>query len=260
MLPICKKIRKDILSISKESGIGHIPSSFSVVEILHAIYTVMNHKPHNPSWSGRDIFILSKGHAALCHYCVLADQGYFNIEEVYSHSSFMSNFGGHPDRTKVPGVEVSTGSLGHGIGVAVGIALALRIKKSNRKVFVVIGDGEANEGTVWEAALVASHLRLSNLTIIYDDNKSHSRGLQIHNAAEKFRAFGCEVSEVDGHNVIELKCRLLKESTTVHAIIADTVKGYGCQTLVNNPYEWPTKSPNDLEFETLMRELDETAV
>jgi transketolase len=260
MIPICKEIRKDILRISKVSGHGHIPTCFSVVEILYAIYDSIKHDPKNPSWEERDIFILSKGHAALGHYCVLAKFKYFDIERVNSFGAFGSDFGCHADRFKVPGIEASTGSLGHGIGLAVGIALALKIKKSNRRVFVLIGDGEANEGSVWEAVMVAANLKLSNLTIIYDDNKSHSRGLQIYNAAAKFRAFDCEVSEVNGHDVNALKEEIIKKANTVRVIVAETRKGYGCKTLVENHYEWHRKSPNDSEFEKLMMELDEEAV
>lgn len=260
MITECKNIRKSILSISKESGHGHIPTCFSVVDILYALYSTIRHNPNNPSWSQRDIFILSKGHAALAHYIVLAHYRYFDIDSVHSFGSFMSDFGCHADRLKVPGIEASTGSLGHGIGLAVGIALAFKIKKSSRKVYVLIGDGESNEGTVWEAIMVAANLKLSNLTIIYDNNMSHSRGLQIHNPAELFKAFGCEVSQVDGHNIEALKSEITKQQDKVKVIIADTKKGYGCQTLIDKQYEWHRKSPNDTEFDILIKELNEAAI
>lgn len=260
MIPICKEIRKDILKISRVTGHGHIPTCFSIVEILYAIYDTIKHGPQNPSWEKRDIFILSKGHAALGHYCVLAKFGYFDIKEVYSFGAFMSNFGCHADRFKVPGIEASTGSLGHGIGLAVGMALALKIKKSDRRVFTLIGDGEANEGSVWEAVMVAANLKLANLTIIYDDNKSHLRGLQIYNATEKFKAFDCEVSEVNGHNVEAIKEELIKRTNTVKVIVANTKKGAGCRTFVDNQYEWHRRSPSDVEVKMLMRELDEETI
>lgn len=255
MIPVCREIRKDILKISKSSGHGHIPTCFSIVEILRAVYESMRHDPKRPDWDERDIFILSKGHAALAHYCVLAHFGYFDIEKVFSFGSFMSDFGCHADRLKVPGIEASTGSLGHGIGLAVGIALGLRIKKSDRRIYTLIGDGESNEGTVWEAIMVAENLKLNNLTIIYDDNQSHSRGLQIRNPAAHFRGFGCNVTEVDGHDINMLKEEIKKKSKTVRVIIAHTKKGYNCKTLIERHYEWHRKSPNDQEYDMLMEEL-----
>lgn len=260
MNPVLKRIRLDMLRIAKESGHGHIPSSFSVVEILYAIYETMRHNPKNPLWQERDICVLSKGHAALAHYCVLAHFGYFDLQKVHSFGAFMSDFGCHADRLKVPGVEVSAGSLGHGIGIAAGIALGLKIKKTNRRVFAIIGDGEANEGSVWEALMVATNLKLSNLTIIYDNNISHLRGLQIHNPAERLKAFGCEIAEVDGHDLEMLKAELSKRTDCVRAIIAHTKKGFGCKTFIDNHYEWHRKSPNEEELQKLMGELNEEAI
>lgn len=260
MIPVCKDIRREILKISNKSGHGHIPTCFSIVEILYSIYDTMKHDPKNPSWEGRDIFILSKGHASLAQYCILAKFGYFDIEEVYSFGSFMSKFGCHADRLKVPGIEASTGSLGHGIGLAVGMALALKLKKSDERVYVIVGDGESNEGTVWEAILVATNLDLDNLTIICDYNMSHARGLQVLNPAEKFRSFGCEVADVDGHNIEELKREIVRKGNQVRAIVANTKKGYGCKTFISNQYEWHRRSPSDSELEVLMRELDEETV
>ena len=262
MTPIGKEIREDILRISKASGHGHIPTCFSVIEILYAVYDTIKHDPKNPSWEDRDIFILSKGHAALAHYCVLAKFGYFDINKVNSFGAFMSDFGCHADRLKVPGIEASTGALGHGIGIAVGMALGLKIEKSNRKVLVLIGDGESNEGTVWEAIMVAVNLKLGNLTIIYDNNMSHLRGLQIYNPAERFKAFGCDVTIVNGHDVGSLKREITKSANAgnVRLIVANTKKGFGCRTLIENQYEWHRKSPNDSEFEMLMAELNEEAI
>lgn len=256
MTQACKEIRKDILRISRLSGHGHVPTCFSVVEIIFAIYSTIKHDPKNPKWEERDMFILSKAHAALGHYCVLAKFGYFDIKKVETFGSFMSDFGCHADRFKIPGIEVSTGSLGHGIGVAVGMAFALKLKKSDSRVFVLIGDGEANEGSVWEAILVAANLKLDNLTIIYDDNRSHARGLQIYNPAEKLKAFGCSVVELDGHDVDTLKNEIGKKDGCLKAIVARTKKGSGCRTLEENHYEWHRRSPSELEFEKLMGELD----
>ncbi len=256
----CKKIREHIIDIARVSGHGHIPTCFSIVECIFAVYDTMRHRPEEPNWPGRDIFILSKGHAALGYYCVLSHFGYFDIEQVYGFGSFGSNFGCHADRLKVPGVELSCGSLGHGIGVAAGAALGAKIKGSDQKVFVLIGDGESNEGTVWEAVMAASHRKLNNLTIIYDNNMSHSRGLQIENPAERFRSFGCDTVEVDGHDIRKLKEALMLKSSSVKVLVADTVKGSGCETLVQNQHAWHRRAPNDEEFNVLMEELNASAV
>lgn len=256
MKPVCKEIRREILKISKLNRQGHLPTCFSVVEIMYAVYSIMKHDPKNPSWDGRDIFILSKGHASLAQYCVLARFGYFDIQEVYTFGKFMSKFGCHADRTKTPGIEVSTGSLGHGIGVGVGIAFAFKLQQSDRKVFVVVGDGEANEGSVWEAVMVAAHLKLDNLTIIYDNNMSHARGLQVNNPVEKMKAFGCDVYEVDGHDVDRLKKAFAGPAESVKAIVAHTKKGYGSKTFLENHYAWHRRSPNDEELEQLLNELN----
>jgi transketolase len=257
---ICKDIRKQILHIAKESGHGHIPTCFSIVEILCAVYGTLRHDPQNPLWEERDLFILSKGHGSLAHFCVLAREGYFTFDAVRSFGAFQSCFGCHADRFKIPGIEASTGSLGHGIGLAVGMALALKIGRSERRVVTLIGDGEANEGSVWEALLVAANIGLPNLTVIYDDNRSHGRGLQIHNPGEKLRAFGCEVTETDGHDVEALRAALRHRGKGMQALVARTCKGYGCPTFVKSPYEWHRRSPNDAEYRLLLEELDAQAV
>ncbi len=260
MNPSCKEIRKHILHISKDSGHGHVPTCFSIVEMLYATYEVMQHDPHNPSWENRDIFILSKGHGALAHYCILADFGYFDIEDVSAFGAFESNFGCHADRHKIRGIEVSTGSLGHGIGVAVGAALAFKIDKNKRRVFALVGDGESNEGSVWEAIMVAENLKLDNLTIIYDHNLSQLRGLQLHKPVDRFKGFGCDVIEVDGHNVDELKKGLKQKTDTVKVVVANAIKGFGCETLVENKYAWHRKSPSEADMRVLIKELDEKTI
>lgn len=252
----CREIRRSILRASRASGHGHIPTSFSIVEILCAVYETMKHDPSNPSWPERDIFILSKGHAALGLYAVLAHSGYFSVEELNTFGAFESRLGCHPDRLKVPGAELSTGSLGHGIAVAVGIALAFKIQKSPRRVFTLIGDGEANEGSVWEAVMVATHQRLENLTILLDFNRSQIRSLQIPNPEERLASFGCHTVQVSGHDVEELKRALIEPAETPKAIVANTVKGYGCPTLTENVFEWHRKSPDGEQFSLLMQELE----
>jgi transketolase len=259
-MDVCKQIRRDLLNISFTSGHGHLPTCFSIVELLQALYGTMRHDPANPDLPERDIFVLSKGHAALAYYAVLARQGYFPMEGVASFGGFGATFGCHADRSKIPGVEVSTGSLGHGIGVAVGMALGIKINKQPRKVYTLIGDGEANEGSVWEAALVAASLNLSNLTVIYDNNRSHGRGLQITNPGEKFAAFGYEVIEVDGHDMAAIKAAYNAPADRPKAVIANTVKGCGCCTMVDDQYAWHRRSPSDQELKTLLEELDAPAV
>jgi transketolase len=255
-----KKIRENILKISNASGHGHIPTCFSVVEILLAVYGYMRHDPKNPTWDKRDLFVLSKGHAALAHYCVLSEFGYFSVKNVYSFGGFKSDFGCHSDRLKIPGIEASTGSLGHGIGIAVGMALGIHLNGGDQQVYTVIGDGESNEGTVWEALMVADSLKIDNLTVIYDNNMSHSRGLQITNPKEKLKAFGCDVAEVNGHDEAAIKYVLSTPQKRVKAIVANTVKGYGSRLISENQYEWHRKSPNNDQLKLLLEELHETAI
>lgn len=257
MTSACREIRRSILNASRASGHGHIPTSLSIVELLCAVYDTIRHDPANPKWPDRDVFILSKGHGALGYYAVLAYYGYFKVEELSTFGAFQSRLGCHPDRFKVPGAEVSTGSLGHGIAVAVGMALAFKLQQSSRQVYTLIGDGEANEGSVWEAVMVATSLRLNNLSILYDFNGSQVRSMHIPNPAERLAAFGCDTVEVPGHNLPALKAALSAPRDRVRAVVAHTTKGYGCSTLVDNVFEWHRKSPNPDELDILMRELDQ---
>ena len=252
-----RSVRKNILESSHKSGHGHIPTSFSIIEMVLATYGIMNHNPNEPEDPNRDIFILSKGHAALGYYCCLAELGYFDPKIVHSFGGAGTIFGCHPDRVKQPWVEVSCGSLGHGIGVGTGIALAQKINNTNRQVYCLIGDGESNEGTVWEAVMVAVGQKLDNLTILYDNNQSQSRCLQIRKPAEIFSAFGCEVHEVNGNDIDELqKVLSLPVKGRPKCIVANTIKGYGCRTLVNDVFAWHRRSPNEQELNQLLEELN----
>jgi len=258
---ISSEIRENILRISYHSGHGHIPTCFSIVEMLRAVYETMQHDPKQPDWAERDIFILSKGHAALGLYCTLAQYGYFPISDVFGLGSFEARFGCHADRFKVPGVELSTGSLGHGIGVGVGMALGFKLSGVSRKVFVLIGDGESNEGTVWEAIMVAVNLGLGNLTILFDNNRSQSRCMPITNPEDKFFSFGCKTLTVDGHDLSAVKEAIdspVEKGPRV--IISNTVKGNGCPTLVRDIFAWHRRSPNTDELKTLLGELHETSI
>ena len=256
MTEAAKRIRRHILDISTASGHGHIPTCFSVIEAVLAVYGAMHHDPGDPGWSERDLFVLSKGHAALGHYCVLAELGYFDIAEVRGFGTYRSRFGCHADRTKIPGIEVSTGSLGHGIGVATGMALGLKLAKSDRRVFTLVGDGESNEGTVWEAIMVAADQGLDNLTIIIDDNKSQGRCLAIPNPAERLAAFGCDVVAAPGHDLEALSAALVRRPGKPNAVVAQTRKGFGCRTLVDNMYEWHRRSPDAATLAKLLEEID----
>jgi len=220
-----------------------------------ASYAVMRHDPANHGWAERDLFRLSKGHASLGLYAVLAHLGYVDAADVASFGVYQTAFGCHPDRFKVPGVEASTGSLGHGISLATGIALGLKIKKSSRRVITLIGDGEANEGSVWEAIMVAVDQKLDNLTILYDGNQSQGRCLQIPNPLDRFQAFGCDAVAVPGHDLDALAASLAPRPGGVNVSVMSTQKGYGCQTLVDNMYEWHRRSPDAAMLAQLKEEL-----
>jgi transketolase len=258
MHPACREIRTNILHASRASGHGHIPTSFSIIELLEAVYQTMKHDPLNPSWDQRDVFLLSKGHGALGLYAVLARHGYFPAEELKTFGAFGSRLGCHPDRLKVPGAEVSTGSLGHGIGLAVGMALAFRLQNSARRAYTLVGDGESNEGSVWEAVMVAVNLGLSNLTILYDHNHSQGRSLPIPNPADRFKAFGCHTIEVPGHDLDAIKAALAEPADRPKVIVGNTTKGHGCPSLAYNVYEWHRKSPKPDELEQLLTELQQS--
>jgi transketolase len=215
---------------------GHIGSSMSLIEIFRVLYDdILAYRSAEPQWPDRDRCILSKGHGCLALYVLLADKGFFPAKELDSFCLRDSILGGHPEAGKVPGVEASTGALGHGLSIGVGIAIGLRMRAARARVFVVVGDGEINEGSVWEAALSAHKHRLSNLTVMVDYNKIQSAGpiaeiLDLEPLADKWRAFGFSVAEVDGHDVEELR-RVLRRmplaADAPTAIICHTVKGKG---------------------------------
>ena len=249
-------LRRLILESATTSGEGHIPSAFSILDILWVLYDqVLNIDPKNPNDDKRDRLIVSKGHASLGIYAVLAEKGFFKTSELLNFAKFNNSLGGHPDRNKVPGIEASTGSLGHGFPMAVGIAMALKIKKNKAKGFVIIGDGESNEGTVWESALLASHHELSNLCCIIDYNHSNDKALKLGNLRKKFESFGWETRTINGHNHKEIYTSLSTLSATrPTAIIAETIKGKGSKTMENN-HAWHHKTPNKEELESLLKEL-----
>ena len=212
----------------------------------------MNFNPQEPNAFSNDRFILSKGHAALTLYCLYYQLGIISKEELYSYSKFDSILGEHPDRNKVPAVDVSTGSLGHGLPNAVGMAIGFKAQKLDNKVFVMIGDGEANEGTNWESAYVADKMGLNNLVCIVDDNDSASHTPDL---GSKFASFGWEVRTINGNNIDEVREALSRPSEKPLFIWAHTIKGHGCSLMAADPEGWHHRVINDVEYNQLMEEL-----
>ena len=245
-----KYLRKLVVRALAGGERGHVGSSMSLIEIMRVLYDdVLRYRPDEPRWTGRDRMILSKGHGCIALYVMLADKGFFPLETLDTFCRRDSILGGHPEAGKIPGVEASTGALGHGLSIGVGMALAARIEKRDSKVVVVMGDGEINEGSVWEAALCAGKHRLSNLTAVIDYNKIQSAGptreiQDLEPLADKWRAFNFETVEVDGHDVAALRnlfSRLPLSQNRPTAVICHTVKGKGISFAEHDP-SWHHKS------------------
>ena len=237
------QLRISIFRMAYSGQEGHVPSSLGILDIIWAIYD-----GGFVSQDRTSRFVLSKGHGCLALYAVLARKGWFPESWLDDFASSSSPLGGHPDRTRVPGVEASTGSLGHGMPFAAGLAYSMKISGTSGKVFVLIGDGEANEGSIWETALIANHHGLSNLVCIIDDNQSSDRAVSLGSIRDKFDSFGWDVSEVNGHSREELFTALSRETSHPHAIVAHTIKGFGVSYMENNPAWHHTKiSLDDLE-------------
>ena len=229
---------------------GHIGSTFSLIEILRVLYDdILSYRSKEPGWPDRDRCILSKGHGCLALYTLLADKGFFPTSELETFCKPDSILGGHPEFGKIPGVEFSTGALGHGLSAGLGMALAARMQNRKSRVFVIVGDGEINEGSIWEGALSAGKYRLTNLTVLIDYNKLQSYGptdevQPLEPLADKWRSFGFGVSETDGHNVKELRQMLGSlplSGGRPSALICHTVKGRGIP-YAENKAEWHHKS------------------
>ena len=200
----------------------HGSSSLSTLDVLWVLYDrILRFDPENPRWENRDRFVLSKGHGCVSYYAILADKGFFPTSTLKTFMQYDSNLGAHPDRNQVPGVEASTGSLGHGLPMAVGMAIALRIMKSDRRVFALIGDGECNEGSIWEAILLAGNQQLSNLTCIAINN--HSSSLELGDLAAKFADFGWASTTINGHDHEQIfESLTYRDSTRPTAVVAET--------------------------------------
>jgi len=245
-----RRLRRLVVRGLLGGGRGHLGSALSAIEILRVLYDdVMAHDPANHTWDKRDRFLLSKGHGCLAQYAILVDHGYFSMAELDRFCRFDSILGGHPDAGKIPGVEASTGALGHGPSIAVGMALAANLKGSAHRVFVVTGDGEINEGAVWEAAMSAAKHKLDNLTIIVDYNKMQSYERteivqDLEPLTSKWESFGFAVRNVDGHDVESLRrtfATLPFVNGRPSAVIAHTIKGRGVPQAEGNP-AWHHKS------------------
>lgn len=261
------KIRRHGIEMTHLSGGSHIGAIFSVADIIAVLYTdVLNYRAREPKWEGRDRFVLSKGHAGASIYAALAESGFFEVEELKTHYANGSRLSGHVSH-HLPGVDFSTGSLGHGLSAAVGMAYALKKDKRSERTFVVLGDGECNEGSVWEAALFANHFRLNNLVAIVDHNHMQSldfqeNTLEIEDFGEKWKAFGWNVIEINGNNHDELKDSFSRaeknsqrEDHKPTVIIANTIKGYGV-SFMQNDILWHYRFPHDgWEYDCAVNEL-----
>ncbi|MEY4136871.1 MAG: hypothetical protein RL205_999 [Actinomycetota bacterium] len=243
------EIRRTTLVTINRAGLGHIGGDFSVTDILATLYgRVLRVDPGNPAWPDRDRFILSKGHAAVSLYSTLALSGFFPREWLDTFTGPLSALNGHPNRTKVPGVETNTGPLGHGFPVALGCALAAQLQGSERRAYVVLGDGELQEGSNWEAFMYGGHRRLTNLTAIVDRNRLQ-QGDRTENTNSldpldaKVEAFGWEARVIDGHDLDALQHALTSPSTRPVAVIAETTKGKGV-SFIEDRAEWHHKVPS----------------
>lgn len=261
---IALNVRRQIIVMTGRAGSGHPGGSLSAADIVTSLlFSVMRHEPSNPKWPARDRLILSKGHAAPVLYAALAIAGYFPMDWLDTLRKLGSPLQGHPDMHRTPGVEISTGSLGQGLSVAVGMALAGKMDKADYRVYPIIGDGESNEGQIWEASMAAGHYRLDNLTGILDYNGLQIDGpnrevMGIEPLAEKWRAFGWHVIEVDGHDFAQLlegyaQAANVKGQPTM--IIAHTVKGKGV-SFMENVVDFHGKAPTPEQVELALKELD----
>jgi transketolase len=261
------ELRRKIVRAIAAARRGHIASAFSLVEILRVLYDdVLRYDPTAPRAANRDRCVLSKGHGCLALYAILADKGFFPEAELDRFCHFDGILGGHPEFMKVPGVEASTGSLGHGLSISVGIALALKRTGASERVFTVTSDGECNEGSTWEAALCASKHRLSNLTVLLDYNRFQSFGttsdvLELEPMADKWLAFGWQVEEADGHDVAALRAALHSGKPAderPRVVICHTIKGKGVKFVENN-LAWHHKNRvTDEELRQLLEQLNGT--
>jgi len=261
------ELRKTILTMIHEAKSGHPGGALSLADIFTVLYyKEMNIDPQNPEKDNRDRLVLSKGHACPVLYSILALKGYFPLEEIYTLRKLGSMFQGHPDMRKVPGVDMTTGSLGQGLSAAVGMAFGQRAAGMNAYTYAILGDGELNEGQIWEAVMLANKYGLSNLIAIVDYNNLQLDGnccdiMPMDPLDEKWKAFGWRVLSMDGHDIDDIvktleEAKVEKEKPV--CIIAKTVKGKGI-SFMENKVGWHGKAPNDSEFEQAINEIDAAA-
>lgn len=263
---IANKIRRLSLSLINRAEMGHPGGALSQTDILTALYfNILNVKPENPHWEERDRFVYSKGHTCASLYVTLAIRGFFQLKDLENMGELDSHLQSHPDKNKTPGVENSSGSLGQGLSLAVGMALAARLKKRNYIIYALLGDGECDEGQVWEAAMSASHYKLNNLILMIDHNKLQAKGpckeiMNIEPLSDKWKAFGWDVWEMDGHNFEDIITVINKAKTNgrqtgnPNAIITHTIKGKGV-SFMENVCKWHNLPPDDQELKAALQEL-----
>ena len=259
-----REIRINIIKMLTEAGSGHPGGSLSIADILTVLYFhKMRHDPKNPKWDQRDRFVLSKGHGVPTQYAVLAKSGYFSEEELMSLRKTGSRLQGHPDRSRLPGMEASTGSLGQGLSIAVGMAVAGKMDKKNYRIYCMVGDGESQSGQIWEAAMCAAKYKLDNLTAVLDYNKIQLDDrvnivMEIEPVKDKWKSFGWNVIEIDGNDIPKIIDALddaekVKGKPTI--IIAHTVKGKGVSYMEDN-VDWHGKAPSKELAEQAIKELE----
>ncbi|HEB87367.1 MAG TPA: transketolase [Gammaproteobacteria bacterium] len=258
---LARKIRIHSVKMVNWGGSSHIGSVLSMADILAVLYgNILNFDPSNPELPDRDRVILSKGHAGAGVYAVLAECGFFPIEWLKQHCQNGSVLSGHVSSKGVPGVELSTGSLGHGLSVGVGLALAAKMRKKEYRIYVLLGDGECNEGSVWEAVMFAAHHHLNNLIVIVDRNHLQSihsteQTLNMEPLKEKWRVFGWRSIPVDGHDHAELSSVLSQRGSNPMCVIAATTKGKGV-SFMENQVDWHYRTPTGDLFQQAIRELE----
>jgi transketolase len=262
---IAKTVRRHSIRMIYGAGSGHPGGSLSAADIMTALYFhIMKHDPKRPDWPDRDRFVLSKGHAAPALYAVLAESGYFPVEELDTLRKMGSRLQGHPCMGKTPGIEMSTGSLGHGLAAGNGMALAAKLDRKLYRIYVLLGDGEMDVGETWEALMLASHYKLDNVTAYVDRNKLQLDGptekiMSLEPLADKWKAFGWHVIEINGHNMKEIihatnEAKSIKGKPTV--VICHTIKGKGV-SFMEGTLNFHGKAPNDQEYQQAMKELAE---
>ena len=260
MIELARKVRIQVLDMVNYAQSSHIGASYSIVEILVTLYTkILKINPKEPSDPNRDKFILSKAHGSCAFYAILAESGFFPLEVLKKYYVDGGILPGHLDKESVPGIEHSMVSLGHGLPFGAGLAYANKIDHNKGRIYVLIGDGECNEGSIWESAMFAGHHKLSNLTVIVDYNKIQSFGrvkevMDLEPFGEKWKSFNWEVHEVNGHDFNQLITAFESNSTKPKVIIANTVKGKGV-SFMEDKLEWHYKSPNPQQYVDALKEL-----